>query len=226
MTCILGMRAALVVTVLASAAALTACGSDGAGQGTGAAASAGSPVAITPVSPNASVAVATPSVPPSSGSADGDRGSGSVGSAGGSRSSGTCLTSNLGFGYGPDSGAQSVGSPGAVVVKLTNRGSSTCAMKGFPGVDLETDSGVISVPRTKHSPVQVTLKPGGSTVFALNYMPNTSGGTGIEVSTMVITPPNETHSHSMPWEYQSLPVTNGEGSAAAYPNVDPVGFNG
>ncbi len=136
----------------------------------------------------------------------------------------TCATADLAFGYGPDSGAQSPDSPGAVVVKLTNRGASDCVMNGFPGVDLHTDHGVLTVPRTKQTPRQVTLEPGGSTLFDILYMPSDPGSsTGTKVSTMVITPPNETHSHSMPWEYQSILVTNGEGSLDAYPAVGPVG---
>ena len=99
-------------------------------------------------------------------------------------------------------------------------------MNGFPGVDLHTNYGVVSVPRTKRTPTPVTLVPGASTLFDIDYMPSDGGGSGIKVSTMVITPPNETHSHSMPWEYQALLVTNGEGSTAAYPSVGPIGYNG
>ncbi|MEV6006104.1 DUF4232 domain-containing protein [Streptomyces sp. NPDC051976] len=217
---------------LSAAAALTLTACDGKAGASGTPSATTSSTAAPTASASASASADTGAKSTGGGTTTGGSGSdakgtqsssGTTGSAGASH---TCLTAHLGFGYGPDSGAQSVGSPGAVVIKLTNKGTSTCVMDGFPGVDLHTNYGVISVPRTKRAHHQVTLKPGASTLFDLNYMPNSSGGTGVKVSTMVITPPNETHSHSMPWEYQTLPVTNGTGKAAAYPNVDPIGYNG
>ena len=165
------------------------------------------------------------------GTATGSTGSGSGGSTGsGSGSTGgapgaapgaaLCTTAHLAFGIGPDSGPQSVGdTTAAEVVKLTNRGSASCAMRGFPGVDLKTNAGTLSVPRSGKAPQLVTLAPGASALFDINYTVNNTGGSGVRVETMVITPPNETHSSTLAWDQGTLPVTDGSGS---FITVDPV----
>ena len=166
-----------------------------------------------------------------SGTGTGSTGSGSGGSTGsGSGSTGgapgaapgaaLCTTAHLAFGIGPDSGPQSVGdTTAAEVVKLTNRGSASCAMRGFPGVDLKTNAGTLSVPRSGKAPQLVTLAPGASALFDINYTVNNTGGSGVRVETMVITPPNETHSSTLAWDQGTLPVTDGSGS---FITVDPV----
>ena len=164
------------------------------------------------------------SVPTSGGSGSGTGGSTSVPTGGGKSGGGSaaprCATANLGFSIGPDSGPQSVGdTTAAEVVKLTNKGGSSCAMDGFPGVDLRTNYGTISVPRSKQAPQLVTLSPGASALFDIDYTVNNTGGSGVRVETMVITPPNETHSATLAWSVGTLPVTDGSGSMI---QVDPV----
>ena len=126
-----------------------------------------------------------------------------------SAESATCRTADLGFGYGPDGGPQAVGDTSASeVVKLTNNGRATCALRGFPGVDLKTNAGTISVPRTHDKPALVTLKPGANALFDVVYPVNNTGGSGVRVDTLVITPPNETHSHTLPWNLGTLPASD------------------
>ncbi|MBC3842884.1 DUF4232 domain-containing protein [Streptacidiphilus sp. 4-A2] len=153
-----------------------------------------------------------------SGSTSGGSGSGSASGAGAA----ACTTAHLAFGIGPDSGPQAVGdTTAAEVVKLTNTGSADCAMHGFPGVDLNTNAGTIPVPRSKQTPRSVTLAPGASALFTIDYAVNNTGGSGVRVDTMVITPPNETHSHTLAWSEGTLPVTDGAGSGPGL-DVDPV----
>ena len=156
-----------------------------------------------------------------SGSGSTGSGSGSTGGApGAAPGAALCTTAHLAFGIGPDSGPQSVGdTTAAEVVKLTNRGSASCAMRGFPGVDLKTNAGTLSVPRSGKAPQLVTLAPGASALFDINYTVNNTGGSGVRVETMVITPPNETHSSTLAWDQGTLPVTDGSGS---FITVDPV----
>jgi hypothetical protein len=137
------------------------------------------------------------------------------------KTSSSCLTSNLGFTDGPDNGPQSAGDTSAArVVKLTNKGSASCTLYGFPGVDLKTNYGTMSVPRSKKSSQRVTLAPGGTALINIVYPVNNGGGSGVKVESMVITPPGETHSHTMAWEAGSLPVTDGSGASML--GVDPV----
>ena len=60
---------------------------------------------------------------------------------------------------------------------------------------------------------------GPATHFTLYYPPNNSGGSGVTFTTLVVTPPNETHSHTM-----SLGINIPAGSnSAPTVRVDPVG---
>ena len=160
-----------------------------------------------------------PSAAPTGGSGSGS-GSGGSGSAPQAAGLDACTTAHLAFGIGPDSGPQTVtDTTAAEVVKLTNTGSASCAMRGFPGVDLRTNAGTISVQRSRQTPRLVTLAPGDSALFDIDYPVNNTGGSGVRVETMVITPPNETHSHLLAWNLGTLPATDGPGSPVT---VDPV----
>ncbi|MCF3960571.1 DUF4232 domain-containing protein [Streptomyces fuscigenes] len=136
---------------------------------------------------------------------------------------GACRTADLAFAYGPGSGAQSVGSPGGVVVTMTNKGSAACSMDGYPGVDLVGGGVTWSLSRqTSQAPHAVTVRPGGSTSFTVTYMPYSKGdGEQVDVKTLVVTPPNETHSASLAWDYQ--PVLRQDGATHPATFVGPVG---
>ncbi|MCL2729466.1 MAG: DUF4232 domain-containing protein [Actinomycetia bacterium] len=123
----------------------------------------------------------------------------------------------------PGSGAQSVGSAGGVIIAMTNHGSKTCTMKGYPGVDLTGGGQTWSLGRqTSVSPHLVTLRPGGKTSFTITYMPYSDGdGRKLDVKTIVITPPNETTSAKVAWEFQPVLLQDGATHPATY--VGPVG---
>lgn len=154
----------------------------------------------------------------SSASADkkSDTGSGGTGTGGNDGSdagSGACKTSQLGFTTSPGMGE------GTLIVNLKNNGSATCTLQGFPGVDLKGKDGSISADRSDLTPQKVSVKSGEETRFTLSYPANTSGGTGATFTSLVVTPPGETHSRSVPASI-NLPASDSTTSGI---KVDPVG---
>jgi hypothetical protein len=124
----------------------------------------------------------------------------------GSASGSTCQTSNLTI-----SAQHGISGEGQEVVDLKNSGSSTCTMHGYAGVDLKganSSDGTISASRGGSSDIPtVRLAPGEETQFVLNYPMNNSGGSGYTFTTMIVTPPNETHSKTLSTSI-NIPVDN------------------
>ncbi|MFC8077640.1 DUF4232 domain-containing protein [Streptomyces sp. NPDC057307] len=113
---------------------------------------------------------------------------------------------------------------GTVAVEFKNGAGRDCALAAYAGVDLGTDSGMISAERTGE-PVDTTiLKDGDSIFFGVTYPMNDSGGSGVRVTSLVVTPPDETKSVSIEWPGEAtLPVTDGGGSSV---KVGPMGSAG
>ena len=156
-----------------------------------------------------------------SGDTGSDTGTGGTEASGGTDGSGadagagsdSCKTSQLGF-------SSSHGmAEGSLIVNLKNNGSAACTLQGFPGVDLKSKDGALSATRSKLAPEKVGVKPGEETRFTLSYPPNGSGGSGATFTSLIVTPPGETHSHSLPVSI-NVPVSDGSSSAI---EVDPVG---
>ncbi|MEU0132497.1 DUF4232 domain-containing protein [Streptomyces sp. NPDC006296] len=141
---------------------------------------------------------------------DADQGSGE-----GKITTGGCRTANLDF-----STTHGMGE-GDLVVRLKNTGDA-CTLKGFPGVDLRSQdaSGPISAARTEATAPVVNLGTGETTRFTLHYPPNNSGGSGVHVSAIEVTPPDETHSKALSVSLR-MPVTEGADQKVT---VDPVGY--
>ncbi|MFI0243001.1 DUF4232 domain-containing protein [Streptomyces sp. NPDC016845] len=137
------------------------------------------------------------------------------GSGGGQITTGPCKTANLAFHTAHGMGE------GDFTVAMKNTGDA-CTLKGFPGVDLKADSGPggISAARSKLAAPLVTLKSGEETRFHLHYPRNDSGGSGVDITQLVVTPPNETHSKTLPVAI-NLPVSDSPTEAGV--TVDPVG---
>ncbi|MFG2224935.1 DUF4232 domain-containing protein [Streptomyces sp. NPDC048644] len=93
-------------------------------------------------------------------------------------------------------------------------------LQGFPGADLKGKDGTTSADRSKLTPKKVSVKPGEETRFTLHVPPNNSGGSGVTFTSLVVTPPNETHSHTLPL---SINIAVSDGSSPAAITVDPVG---
>jgi hypothetical protein len=120
-----------------------------------------------------------------------------------------CHTSNLGI-TAKNQGADAPGAApgmGGVLISFTNNGGD-CRMAGFPGVDLKTNYGTESVDRDKQEVgTPFTLLAGRTATADVVYTINNTGGSGVEVSALVITPPNETHPVTAPVDF-SLPVSD------------------
>ncbi|MFE2854392.1 DUF4232 domain-containing protein [Streptomyces lavendulae] len=113
---------------------------------------------------------------------------------------------------------------GTVAVQLKNRGSGDCTLSEYAGVDVKTSAGSLSAKRTGEHPGPAVLKKGTSVYFGVNYPLNTSGGSGVRITGLVVTPPDETKSVSLAWPgAATLPVTDGSGSPI---KVGPIGSAG
>jgi hypothetical protein len=119
----------------------------------------------------------------------------------------TCQTAKLRFALGASRGPSGQRTQ---VVQLANKGSSTCVLRGFPGVDL---IGTVkgnknyswSLVRQSVHYSTVALKPGGTAHFNLIYLPAVPGdGINISVTTIVITPPNDYKHTELTWRHSVL----------------------
>ncbi|NDZ79079.1 DUF4232 domain-containing protein [Streptomyces sp. SID10853] len=133
-------------------------------------------------------------------------------SGSGHASGSACRTANLGF---TTSGAMA---EGELIINLKNNGAGTCTLHGFPGVDLKGRDGTVSATRNKAAAPDVSVAPGDETRFTLHYPPNNSGGSGVTFTSLVVTPPNETHSHTIA---QNINIPASQSGPAI--SVDPVG---
>ncbi|MGW3949415.1 DUF4232 domain-containing protein [Streptomyces sp. NPDC004752] len=110
---------------------------------------------------------------------------------------------------------------GTVAVTLKNAGGRDCTVSGFAGVDLKTSEGALSAKRSGEPADPDILKDGESVYFGINYPINKSGGSGVRVTGLVVTPPGETKSVTLDWPgADTLPVTDGTGSPV---KVGPIG---
>ncbi|MFJ6516778.1 DUF4232 domain-containing protein [Streptomyces filamentosus] len=100
---------------------------------------------------------------------------------------------------------------GVVTVTFKNVSGSDCRINGFAGVDIKTSLGdTFSVDRNGEQPVPQVLKEGEIAAFNITFPVNDSGGTGVKLTDMVVTPPNETEPFTLTWPAGTLAVTDGE----------------
>ncbi|MYX30927.1 DUF4232 domain-containing protein [Streptomyces sp. SID8381] len=158
----------------------------------------------------------------SAASGKGSAGSGSGSGSGQSGKAGTCRTDDLTI-TAKDTSIS--GEPdGTVTVQLTNRSGRSCTISGYAGVDLKTNAGSVSAQRVGKSTGPSVLKAGQATYFGISYPINDTGGSGVRVTGLLVTPPNETKTVSLAWPGGgSLPVTEGGGSPV---KIGPVGSAG
>ncbi|MEU1435882.1 DUF4232 domain-containing protein [Streptomyces sp. NPDC005786] len=159
--------------------------------------------------------------PDSAGSASGGSASGGSGS-GSDAKGGKCTTDGLKI-TAQDTFIE--GDPdGNIAVGLTNTSGADCVISGFAGVDLKTNAGDISATRKGEPGDPYVLKNGKEIDFYVRYPLNESGGSGVRITGLVVTPPNETKSVTLDWPGKdSLPVTDGSGSSVL---VGPIGSAG
>ncbi|TRV76467.1 DUF4232 domain-containing protein [Streptomyces sp. 130] len=117
------------------------------------------------------------------------------------------------------------GDPDATVaVEMKNTSGRDCVIAGFAGVDLKTNAGTISAERKGAPADPYVLKDGKTIGFAITYPLNETGGSGVRITGLVVTPPNETNPVTLAWPGKpSLPVTDGSGAPVT---VGPMGSAG
>ncbi|MFG2616950.1 DUF4232 domain-containing protein [Streptomyces sp. NPDC048507] len=210
---------------VAAGLSLTACqnGDDGAAQSV-----PSSPATAASSSPSSSSsAAASAGADQSGGKATGGAGSDGKGAAAGTGAAGSgktgkCRTDDLTI-TAMDS---TVGgdAEGTVAVTLKNHGSGDCVLAEYAGVDLKTSAGSLSAQRTGQKAGSTTLMKATSVSFGITYPLNTSGGSGVRITGLVVTPPGETKSVTLAWPgAATLPVTDGSGSSV---KVGPIGSAG
>ncbi|WP_055549407.1 DUF4232 domain-containing protein [Streptomyces kanamyceticus] len=112
----------------------------------------------------------------------------------------------------------------SVAVTLTNGSGLDCAISGYAGVDLTTSEGDLSARRTGRESAPTVLKDGDAVAFGITYPAHDAGGSGVQVTGLVVTPPDETKSVTLDWPGAStLAVADGAGSPV---EVGPVGSAG
>lgn len=233
----------IALVAVAAGLSLTACGPDN---------SSASGTTSSPSTSDAPGTTLTTSSPSATGSQDGSSGSGSSGSSdstsggssgstgtpggnsggtsgvsgssnsgsgsGSAGSSGRCKTSNLAVSavHGPSG-------EGMELVNFTNIGQTSCTMHGFAGVELKGSGNSVDVPRRDpgNTPT-IKLAPGQGNGFSL-YYPLNDGNGGFTYTTMVITPPNETHSKSLGVSIDVPVATPDQGYATKEMEIYAVG---
>ncbi|MGV9337467.1 DUF4232 domain-containing protein [Streptomyces sp. NPDC003688] len=111
---------------------------------------------------------------------------------------------------------------GVVTVTFKNFGSADCRISGFPGVDIKTALGdTFSVARNGEQAVPQILKEGDTAAFNITYPVNNTGGSGVRLTDMVVTPPNEVEPFTLKWPAGTLAVTDGNDGGKI--EVSPVG---
>ncbi|MEU8783713.1 DUF4232 domain-containing protein [Streptomyces sp. NPDC048637] len=108
-------------------------------------------------------------------------------------------------------------------VVLTNKGSRTCKIGGFPGVDLKSENGGErwSLARSSAKPGSITLGPGDSTDFTINVAMTKEDKGFYQPAWADITPPNETKSITIKWPWGTLVDQRGATHPATF--VNPIG---
>ncbi|MFD5055534.1 DUF4232 domain-containing protein [Streptomyces tendae] len=160
--------------------------------------------------------------PNGTGGTDGTGGSGGTGGAGEEGKAAKCSTDELEI----TAIDATVGgdAEGTVAVDLKNGGGRDCSLAGYAGVDLKTNSGTVSAERTGDPAPRIVLGDGETVTFGITYPINDSGGSGVRITGLVVTPPDETKSVTLDWPGgSSLPVTDGSGTPV---RVGPLGSAG
>ncbi|MFF1376362.1 DUF4232 domain-containing protein [Streptomyces sp. NPDC058308] len=112
---------------------------------------------------------------------------------------------------------------GVVTVQFKNGGGRDCAINGYAGVDLKSATGeTISVDRNGEPATPDTLKDGESAAFNITFPINNSGGSGVRIAKILVTPPNETKTVTIAWPAGTLPVSNGEDAGGTKLAIGPV----
>ena len=114
-----------------------------------------------------------------------------------------------------------VGSQWKLPITMTNQGSASCTVQGFPGVRLNGADGTSwDLVRTGDPITPVLLAPGEHATAELTYL-TASDGSGWHVSTVSVTPPNGTNTQTIPWA-DSLDLVKQDGATHPGTYIGPA----
>ncbi|MFI5521123.1 DUF4232 domain-containing protein [Streptomyces platensis] len=153
-------------------------------------------------------------------------GTNAAGSGGAGSGVDRCHTSGLkaAFATGEDATPDpNAGGSTTASVVLTNKGSRTCKIGGFPGVDLKSENGGErwSLARSSAKHGSITLAPGDSTDFTINVALTNEDEGFYQPAFADITPPNETKSITIKWPWGTLVDQRSATHPATF--VNPIG---
>ncbi|MEU1801195.1 DUF4232 domain-containing protein [Streptomyces sp. NPDC019937] len=114
--------------------------------------------------------------------------------------------------------------PTTTSIVLTNKGSRTCKIGGFPGVDLRSENGgqSWSLQRSSAKYGSITLAPGDSTDFTINLaLAGEDEENAWMPASVALTPPNETSALTLKWLWGPLVDQTGATHPATF--VNPIG---
>lgn len=118
-------------------------------------------------------------------------------------------------------------SEGACTARVKNRHVTGPPRRTVAPAGCGTVGGTAFPAGRRRRPVRcgpTVLKKGTAVSFGVNYPLDTTGGSGVRVTGLVVTPPDETKSVTLTWPgAATLPVTDGAGSPI---KVGPIGSAG
>ncbi|WNV86803.1 DUF4232 domain-containing protein [Umezawaea sp. Da 62-37] len=216
------MRTRVLITtaVAASAGMALLAGCGGGGQATSGAALTGSSPSVRTISPAPGGSSTTPPPPPPP--------STSPGASATNASSGACTSAELTVTAGPSQGQSGMQKSDATFT-LTNKGTRSCTLEGFPGVSFVTgDNGTqVGAPARRNdavAPQLVTLAPGaGAATVLLITAPEAYDPAeckSVDVRGLRIYPPGETAALFLDMQTHTC---SGEPQGSTLLSVNPVG---
>ncbi|KUJ64907.1 flagellar motor protein MotB [Streptomyces albus subsp. albus] len=167
------------------------------------------------------------------GTAENQSGSGRPASEGGGRAHAgveRCHTQDLEAAFATGEDALPVPEEGAdgattATITLINKGSSSCRIGGFPGVDLTSVNGGErwSLVRSSQKWSSVEVEAGQSTEFTLNLAFTKEEEGFYQPAWVEITPPNETKALKIEWPWETDTLVDQRGATHPGTFVNPIG---
>ncbi|WP_371527897.1 DUF4232 domain-containing protein [Streptomyces sp. NBC_01283] len=118
---------------------------------------------------------------------------------------------------------------GMVTVRLTNGGGRDCAISGYADVGLRTGEGWLSAKRSGRRgdsgawTSADVLRDGESAEFGITYPLDEPGGSGVRVTGLLVTVPDETRAVTLDWPgAATLPATEGPGTQVRVHPIEKV----
>ncbi|MFC0601807.1 DUF4232 domain-containing protein [Streptomyces palmae] len=110
-------------------------------------------------------------------------------------------------------------------IVLTNKGTSSCRIGGFPGVDLTSINGGErwSLTRSSQKWSSMELEAGQSTSFDLNLLLTEEDEGFYQPAWVEITPPNETKALKIEWPWEEYTLVDQRSATHPGTFVNPIG---